>query len=51
VVTRPLTPFEMGLIARRFLRMKLRTRIVRIPRRTKLHYSQPVEGNHFLHVA
>src|SRR4030042_1574725 len=27
VVTRPLTPFEMGLIARRFLRMKLGTRM------------------------
>jgi predicted metal-dependent phosphoesterase TrpH len=51
VVTRPLTPLEMGLIARRFLRMKLRTRIVRIPKRAKLRYSHPVEGNHFLHVA
>ena len=51
VVTRPLTPFEMGLIARRFLRMKLRTRIVGIPKRTKLPYSQPLEGNHFLPVA
>lgn len=51
VVTRPLTPFEMGLIFRRFLRMKLRTKIAAIPKRTKLRYTQPVEGNHFLHVA
>jgi predicted metal-dependent phosphoesterase TrpH len=48
VVTRPLTPFEMGSIARRFLRMKLLTRIVGIPRRAKLRHTRPVESDHFL---
>jgi predicted metal-dependent phosphoesterase TrpH len=51
VVTRPLTPFEMGSIARRFLRMKLQTRIVGIPQQAKLHHTQPMESDHFLRVA
>jgi predicted metal-dependent phosphoesterase TrpH len=41
VVTRPLTPFEMGWIARRFLRMKLQTRILRVPRQANLRHTRP----------
>lgn len=48
VVTRPLTPFEMGLIARRFLRMKLRTRIVRRRHRPKFPSIESLEGHHTL---
>jgi hypothetical protein len=48
VVTRPLTPFEMGLIARKFLRMKLRTRIVRRRHRSKPPSVEPMEGHHTL---
>jgi predicted metal-dependent phosphoesterase TrpH len=48
VVTRPLTPFEMGLIARKFLRMKLRTRIVRRRHRSKPRSLEPLEGHHTL---
>ena len=48
VVTRPLTPFEMGLIARKFLRMKLRTRIVRPRHRPKPLSIEPWEGHHTL---
>ena len=51
VVTRPLTHFEMGSIARRFLRMKLQTKIVGIPRRAKLRHAQSIESKHFLDVA
>jgi len=49
VVTRPLTPFEMGSIARRFLRMKLQAKIVGHQRRAKLRHTQPMKGNLFLH--
>jgi predicted metal-dependent phosphoesterase TrpH len=48
VVTRPLTPFEMGLIARRFLRMKLRTKIVGHRHRPKPPSVEPLEGHHSL---
>lgn len=41
VVTRPLTPFEMGSIARRFLRMKLQAKIVGHQRRAKLRHTHP----------
>jgi len=51
VVTRPLTPFEMALIARRFLRMKLQPRIIRIPRQAWLRHTPQMKGNSFLHVA
>jgi len=51
VVTRPLSPFEMGSIARRFLRMKLQTEIVGIPRRARLRHTRPIKDDHFLHVA
>jgi predicted metal-dependent phosphoesterase TrpH len=51
VVTRPLTPFEMGSIARRFLRMKLRKKIIGIPRQAKLRRTHPIEDDHFLRVA
>jgi predicted metal-dependent phosphoesterase TrpH len=51
VVTRPLTPFEMALIARRFLGMKLQTRIIRVPRQAWLRHTPPMKGNSFLHVA
>jgi predicted metal-dependent phosphoesterase TrpH len=51
VVTRPLTPFEMGLIARKFLRMKLRTKIIGIPRQARLGHTQPIEDDHFRRVA
>jgi hypothetical protein len=50
VVTRPLTPFEMGLIARKFLRMKLRTRIVGHHRRAKLRFIQSTERDPYLPV-
>ncbi len=46
VVTRPLTPFEMGSIARRFLRMKLRAKMVRPRRRPKFIWIEPSERNH-----
>jgi predicted metal-dependent phosphoesterase TrpH len=51
VVTRPLTPFEMGSIARKFLRMKLQTKIIGMPRRAWLRHTQPIEDDHFLRVA
>lgn len=44
VVTRALTPFEMGSIARGFIRMKLQTRIVRRRRRPKLRTIGSMEG-------
>ncbi|MGQ9648097.1 MAG: PHP domain-containing protein [Thermodesulfobacteriota bacterium] len=44
VVTRPLTPLEMAWIARRFLRMKLRTRVVRRRPRPKFPSFAPFEG-------
>jgi predicted metal-dependent phosphoesterase TrpH len=44
VVTRPLTPLEMGWIARKFLRMKLRTKIVRPRRRPKLPLIEAPDG-------
>ena len=51
VVTRPLTPFEMGSIARKFLRMKLQAKIVGHRRRAKLRFVKSTEYNHYLHVA
>ena len=51
VVTRPLTPFEMGSIARKFLRMKLQAKIVGHHRRAKLRFVKSTEYNHYLHVA
>ena len=51
VVTRPLTPFEMGSIARRFLGMKLQAKIVGHQRRAKLRFVKSKEYNHYLHVA
>jgi len=51
VVTRPLTPLEMGSLARRFLRMKLQAKIVGHQRRAKRRYAQSMESNHFLHAA
>ena len=51
VVTRPLTPFEMGSIARKFLRMKLQAKIVRHHRRAKLRFIGSTERNNYLHVA
>jgi len=51
VVTRPLTPFEMGSIARRFLRMKLHAKIVGHQRRAKRRFAQSMESNHFRHAA
>jgi predicted metal-dependent phosphoesterase TrpH len=51
VVTRPLTPFEMGSIVRRFLRMKLQAKIVGHQRRAKHRHAQPMESNHFLPAA
>ena len=51
VVTRPLTPFEMGSIARRFLRMKLQAKIVGHQRRAKLRHAQSMESNRFRHAA
>jgi predicted metal-dependent phosphoesterase TrpH len=51
VVTRPLTPLEMGSIARRFLRMKLHAKIVGHRRRAKLRYAQSAESNRLRHAA
>jgi hypothetical protein len=51
VVTRPLTPFEMGSIARRFLGMKLHAKIVGHQRRAKLRFIGSTERNNYLHVA
>jgi len=51
VVTRPLTPFEMGSIARKFLRMKLQAKIVGHQRRAKLRFIGSTERNNYLHVA
>lgn len=51
VVTRPLTPFEMGSIARRFLGMKLHAKIVGHQRQAKLRFVKSTEYNHYLHVA
>jgi predicted metal-dependent phosphoesterase TrpH len=51
VVTRPLTPFEMGSIARKFLRMKLQAKIVGHHRRAKLRFLGSTERNNYLHVA
>ena len=51
VVTRPLTPFEMGSILRRFLRMKLHAKIVGHQRRAKRRLAQSMESNHFRHAA
>ena len=46
VVTRALTPLEMGSIARRFIRMKFQTRIVRPRHRPKLRSIGSMEGDH-----
>lgn len=51
VITRPLTPFEMGSIARRFLGMKLHAKIVGHQRRAKLRFTGPTERKTYLHVA
>jgi predicted metal-dependent phosphoesterase TrpH len=51
VVTRPLTPFEMGSIARRFLRMKVQARIAGHQRRAKLRLIKSMEWNNHLNVA
>jgi hypothetical protein len=51
VVTRPLTPFEMGSIARRFLRMKIQARIVGHQRQAKLRLIKSMEWNNHLNVA
>ena len=49
VVTRPLTPFEMGSIARRFLKMKLRARIVGHPKRPIPRSTESMEGHYYRH--
>lgn len=51
VVTRPLTPFEMGSFARRFLRMKLQTTISGHHQKEKLHFIDSKEHHHYLNVA
>jgi predicted metal-dependent phosphoesterase TrpH len=51
VVTRPLTPFEMGSIARKFLRMKLQAKIAGHHRRAKLRFIGSTERNNYLRVA
>ena len=51
VVTRPLTPFEMGSIARRFLRMKLHGKIVGHRQRANLRLTKSTGCNHYLNVA
>jgi predicted metal-dependent phosphoesterase TrpH len=47
VVSRPLTPFEMGSIARRFLRMKIHAKIVGRSRWPKPRSIDPTEGHHY----
>jgi hypothetical protein len=51
VVTRPLTPFEMGSIARRFLRMKLQAKIVGHQQQAKLCFIESKERDNYLNVA
>jgi predicted metal-dependent phosphoesterase TrpH len=51
VVTRPLTPFEIGSETRRFLRMKLQTKIIGHPKRTNLHYIDSTASDRYRDVA
>jgi len=51
VVTRPLTPIEMGSIARKFLRMKLQGKIVGRQQRAKLRFIKSMECNNYLNNA
>jgi len=47
VVTRPLTSFEMGSIARRFLRMKLQIKIVGHPQRPRRRFIRSIERHRY----
>jgi len=51
VITRPLTPFEMGSVMRRFLRMKLQATIVGHYPQTKLHFIDSKRHDNHLNVA
>lgn len=51
VVTRPLTTFEMGSIAKRFLKMKIRAKIDGHHHQENLHFIDAKERHHYLNVA
>lgn len=51
VVTRPLTSFEMGSETRRFIRMKIQTKLTGYARRSRRDFIDATEGDRYRHVA